>query len=72
MTYSTEPIYKQLADCQQIAVIWSVEDVQCVRPDLSQEQAWEVLQRCRRNHDACIGINWEVLQVVADILFPRT
>lgn len=59
-----------LASQQQIAVVWSVEDVQSECPDLSDEQAWSVLQQIRRNHDACIGINWEVICNTAETMFP--
>jgi hypothetical protein len=55
---------------RQIAIIWSVEDVQEVRPDLSDEQAFEVLHSVKNNHDACEGVNWLVLEIVADILYP--
>lgn len=50
-----------LARRRQIAVIWSVEDVQQVRAELTDAQAWEVLQATQQAHDATIGINWDVL-----------
>ena len=49
--------------------IWPIQAVQENRPDLSDEQAWNVLQSARRNHDATIGINWDVLEYHADMLF---
>jgi hypothetical protein len=58
-----------LAARGQIALGWSVEDVLEVRPDLTNEQAWEVLQQVERRHDASIGINWDTLEWVADDLF---
>jgi hypothetical protein len=58
-----------LATRRQIAAIWSIEDVQEVRPDLTEEQCWEVLQHVRHDHDATIGINWDVLSCHADMLF---
>jgi hypothetical protein len=60
-----------LAERRQIAVIWSVEDVQQVRPDLTDDQAWEVLQQVDRKHDAELGINWLTLECFADELFPK-
>jgi hypothetical protein len=54
---------------QQIAVAWCIEDVIEVRPDLTHEQCWEVLQATRRYHDASIGINWDVLSCHAEMLF---
>jgi hypothetical protein len=58
-----------LAERRQIAVIWCIEDVQEVRPDLTEGQSWEVLQATKRYHDATIGINWDVLDCHADLLF---
>jgi hypothetical protein len=49
---------------------WYTSDVQEVRPDLSDDQAWEVLQSIKRNHDATVGINWDVISDTADNLFP--
>jgi hypothetical protein len=58
-----------LAERRQIAAIWSVEDVQQVRPDLTEDQCWEVLRQVDRRHDAEVGINWIVLECHADDLF---
>jgi hypothetical protein len=62
-------IHALLAERRQIAAVWGTEDVQEVRPDLTDDQAWEVLQvvECRR--DAEIGINWLTLELVAEELF---
>ena len=54
-----------------ITVTWSVLDVLSVRPDLSKDEAWEVLQLIRKDHSANIGINWEVIESFADFLFPK-
>jgi len=62
-------IHAVLAERRQIAVIWSIEDVQEVRPDLTDDQAWAVLQTVERRHDANIGVSWDVLQCQADLLF---
>ena len=61
-------VHVLLAPRRQIASIWSIEDVQEVRPDLTDDQAWEVLQQVERAHDATIGINWDVLSCHADML----
>ena len=55
----------------EIAIVWSVEDVLVVRPDLDEDQAYEVLVAAKNNHDANIGINWDVLGHHADWLFPE-
>jgi hypothetical protein len=68
MTDETD-IHAVLAARRQIAAIWSIEDVQEVRPDLTEGQCWEVLEATWRYHDATIGINWDVLGCHADLLF---
>jgi len=53
-----------------IEISWHIDDVKELRPDLSDAQAREVLKRAKDQHDASIGINWEVLAFHADHLFP--
>jgi hypothetical protein len=64
-------VHRLLEQCKQVAIIWCVEDVQAVRPGLTDDQAWKVLKESAREHDAEIGINWMALQCMADELFPR-
>jgi hypothetical protein len=54
-----------------IASLWNTEDVQSLRPDLSDDQSMVVLDECMRRHDAEIGINWYVIGFHADNLFPK-
>lgn len=56
---------------ETIAIIWHIEDVLHVRSDLTPEQASIVLESVRDNHDATIGINWEVIEDHAESLFPE-
>jgi len=56
---------------RQIAIIWSLEDVQEIRPDLSDDECMEVLGFAENKHDASIGINWDTLEIWADYLYPR-
>ena len=60
----TAPIIKE------ISIIWHIEDVQSIRPDLTDEQASFVLRHLEKNHDATVGINWDTIEVIADCLFP--
>ena len=53
-----------------ISILWFVEDVQEVRPDLDDEQAYEVLLCVKANHDATLGINWDVLAITAEWAYP--
>jgi hypothetical protein len=45
---------------------WHVDDVLSINSDLSRDLARLVLQMAMDNHDATIGINWEVLQTYID------
>lgn len=53
-------------------VAWSVEDIfQHATEDgvrVTREQAIEVINRIVRGHDACIGINWEVISTIINIV----
>ena len=62
-------IHALLAARKQIAAIWSIEDVQEVRPELTDDQAWAVLQEVERGKDATLGITWETLEWAAQDLF---
>jgi hypothetical protein len=55
----------------EIKITWSIEDVQSVREDLTDEQCSEVLELLQDNHDASIGINWEVIEATCQELFPE-
>jgi hypothetical protein len=65
-----EQVQAYFASTGRIAIIWSVEDVKEVRPDLDDEQCAEVLSACENRHDANIGINWEVIETRAGWVFP--
>jgi len=58
----------EIAD-DEIAIIWSVEDIKTQCPWLNDDDAYEVLCRLDQKHDASIGINWDVIDVTADIMF---
>ena len=62
-------IHALLSERRQIAVIWSVEDVQAIRPDLNEDQSWEVLQTVESKADASLGVTWDTLEWVAQDLF---
>lgn len=54
-----------------MAIVWQVDDVLSIRPDLTEEQAGEVLGRAEDIHDASIGVSWDTLECCADDLFPE-
>lgn len=53
----------------EISIKWSIEDVLSIAPELSSKQASDVLQIAKRNHDAQVGINWDVLECIAKEVF---
>jgi hypothetical protein len=69
--YSNIDVHDVLNQRRQIALIWSVEDVQGIRSDLNDDQAWQVLQECARLHDCELGITWGSIEFIADDLFPQ-
>ena len=62
-------IHEILAERRLIGLLWGIEDVQEVRPDLSEDQCWEVLQHVERRKDAELGITWLTLEFAAEQLF---
>ena len=69
LTLQIDELLEYACEDDEIAVVWSIEDVQSVRPDLSDDQAWEVLKFAQRGHDANYGINWECLEASAEALY---
>lgn len=53
-----------------IAIQWSIEDVQAIRPVLTEAECRQVLAAVHDRHDATIGVTWDVLAAVADDLYP--
>lgn len=56
----------------EVAAVWGIEDVRCVRPDLTEDQAWDVLKECQRVYDCNHRFNWLFIDSVAESLFPET
>ena len=56
-------------DKNSIVILWHIDDVKSIRPDLSDEQCMEVLNMVARNHDAEAGVNWGVIEYWIDELF---
>ena len=62
---------KKLVQAQgYICILWHVDDVRQVRPDLTYEQCVKMLEHLQRNH-TIVGINWDVIRMHADCLFPK-
>jgi len=55
----------------EIAIVWSVDDVLQECDWLNRDQALKVLHDLKHNHDATIGINWDVIRYTADCMYPE-
>ena len=54
-----------------IAIIWCIDDVKQVRPDLNDEDCLDVLNYADRKHDASMGISYDTLQYIANYSSPQ-
>ncbi|MEK9575725.1 MAG: hypothetical protein VW166_05370 [Gammaproteobacteria bacterium] len=46
----------------QISINWHVDDVLSVDDTLTEKEALQVLHLLKDNHNASIGINWDVIE----------
>ena len=49
-----------------IQISWHIDDVKSVDASLSDDQCREVLRLLKKNHDAGIGINWDVIEITIE------
>lgn len=63
-------LYDLMCRCRVVGVVWTLDDVREVRPDLTDdEQAWEVLVRA--GHKYSDGpVTPEAIELAADDLYP--
>jgi hypothetical protein len=62
-------VHHALAKQRQIALIWGVDDVKDRRPDLNDEQCWQVIATVERQHDCNHGVTWDTIEQTAEDLF---
>lgn len=56
----------------EIRIIWHIDDVRRASDDrLNDDECRDVLQYLLDEHDASIGINWEVIEFAIEELFPK-
>jgi hypothetical protein len=60
-----------LAGDSRIAHVWATDDVRQLRPDLDDDQAWDVLQEVADRLDSNFGITWNTLEMIANELYPE-
>jgi hypothetical protein len=61
---------EMLADNLAIGIVWDIGHVKDQRPDLTDEQAWEVLQECQSSWDRLNDPMLETIRQVAENLHP--
>jgi hypothetical protein len=54
-----------------IDIYWTTADVQLARPDLTEDQAWEVLMSIRNEANHRIEVNWDTIGGMATWLYPE-
>jgi hypothetical protein len=54
----------QLSD--EISINWHFTDIQEVDDSLTNDEAKQVLQLIKKNHDANIGVNWDTIKAWVD------
>tara|TARA_R100000781_G_scaffold105605_1_gene69426 strand:+ start:28 stop:381 length:354 start_codon:yes stop_codon:yes gene_type:complete len=57
-------------DSNSIVIIWEIDDIKNIRPDLTDDECMEVLDYAERKHDATLGITYDTLEWHCDYLFP--
>jgi hypothetical protein len=55
----------------EIAIIWSAEDVRTECKWLTVDESEIILSVIEHCHDACVGINWEVIHYTALHMYPE-
>lgn len=58
-------VQKILQGQKRIAQLWSIQDVQKVNENLTDEQAWVALQAIDLRQDAQVGITWDLIEQAA-------
>ena len=64
MTFVKVKLKTQLPD--EISISWHFTDIQSVDDSLTNDEARQVLQLIKKNHDATIGINWDIIRAWID------
>lgn len=63
-------ITPKLIDPDYLSTWWNISDVfdaaETMGVDLSVQQAQDVLSFIRANHDASVGVNWEVIELAIE------
>lgn len=56
---------------RSIEIHWTTADVQLARPDLTDDQAWEVLLTIKNENNHRIEVSWDTVGGMATWLYPE-
>lgn len=74
MTKHTDKTLKEMKDkgmITEVSFSWCAEDVLGDYPDLTAQQVEDVLGLMKRKHDCTIGMNWEVMGYIVDLILDE-
>ena len=54
----------------EIFISWTTEDFRELRPELTDEQCRKVLRKVKDDHDANLGISWDVIETISYDMYP--
>lgn len=57
--------FQDAIDGNEIMISWHVDDVAAMNTELTKEQCHDILLDIERNHDANIGIHWNIIEQYA-------
>jgi hypothetical protein len=63
-------IEQELKKMKIVAIFWHIDDVWFYREDLTDEQAWHVLEECANAHEVQDLMSAEFIQETAEELYP--
>lgn len=69
--FYSQPDSNLMDDSDCISIRWSIEEVKHICPKVTDQQARDVLQFMKTNHNPEIGINWDVIDSAIDEVLPE-
>jgi len=56
-------------DSDKVVIEWSWEDVQSLRPKLSQDECYEMLDKIAEGlHDRSVELGWDIMEILIGIM----
>ena len=64
-------LHEMMQQERVMGFLWNTRHVRRLRPDLTDDQAWSVLQHIDASKSTKFGITWDTISWAAYDLFPR-